>query len=42
MSDKQPVPPFEERVVTDYTTLPPEYLEYLQQRMEQPAERQAS
>jgi hypothetical protein len=36
------VPPLEERAVTDYTTLPPAYLEHLQRRMDEDAEHRAS
>jgi hypothetical protein len=36
------VPPLEERAVTDYTTLPPAYLEHLQRRMDEGAEQRAS
>ena len=32
--ERQSVPPFTERVVTDYTTLPTEYVEELQKRMD--------
>ncbi|MFI7588351.1 hypothetical protein ACIB24_14880 [Spongisporangium articulatum] len=36
------VPPLEERVVTDYSTLPPGYLEYLQRKMDEDTEQRAS
>lgn len=33
--------PFSERVVTDYSTLPPEYVEYLQRKMDEAERREA-
>ncbi len=38
--DAQVRAPFSERVVTDYSKLTPEYVEYLQQKAEQARERQ--
>ena len=41
MADRN-VPPLEERAVTEYSTLPPAYLEQLQRRMDEDTEQRAS